>query len=399
MENARLLHAIITTAPDGIIITDIGGMIERINPAVLKLFGYHRDELTGQHISVLISEISSSLSEIFYPKDTPTGNTTGTGKILELTGVRKNGTTFPLRFAVSDMQYQNRTIFTGFIHDLTKRKEAETILTEYTGKLEGLVRERTKTLEQTVTALQQTKEDLKQSLEKEQEANRLKSRFVSIASHEFRTPLSSMQLSVVLIEKYLEQPDREQIVKHLNQLKNGIGNLNHILNDFLSLEKLDIPDISPVNDSFDVLAFGEELTEEMQLITKTNQIIIYQHTGSATEISLDRHLLKHCLVNLITNAMKYSGENTLIEFSTEITGDQYLFTVKDNGMGIPETDHPFIFQPFFRAHNTGKIPGTGLGLNIVERYTKLMNGEIQFTSSPDRGTQFILSFQNTNDKN
>lgn len=399
MENARLLHAIITNAPDGILITDIGGMIERVNPAVLKLFGYQKDELTGQNISVLFSQMAGSLSELFYPKDAHTGDTTGTENILELTGVRKNGTTFPLRFAVNKMQYQDRTICTGFIHDLTKRKEAEAILTEYTGKLEGLVRERTKTLEQTVTALQQTKDHLKRSLEKEQEANRLKSRFVSIASHEFRTPLSSMQLSVVLIEKYLEQPDRAQIVKHLHQVKNAIGNLNHILNDFLSLEKLDIAEICPANYSFDLLDFAEELTEEMQLITRTNQIITYQHTGSTTEITLDRHLLKHCLVNLITNAIKYSGENTLIEFSTEITENQYLFTVKDNGMGIPETDHPFIFQPFFRAHNTGKIPGTGLGLNIVERYTKLMNGEIQFTSSPDHGTQFILSFQNTNDEN
>ncbi|WP_304343992.1 PAS domain-containing sensor histidine kinase [Chryseobacterium koreense] len=399
MENAKLLHSIITAAPDGIIITDSEGTIERVNPAVLKLFGYEEAELIGKNITLLVPKGFITFRENYAPKDDHTQNSVVKSNILELTGLRKNRTTFPIRLVINQIEYQNRFICTGFIHDLTGEKKAESILKKYTGELEVLVQERTKTLEQTVIALQKTKENLKLSLEKEQEANRLKSRFVSIASHEFRTPLSSMQLSVVLIEKYLEEPDRPQILKHLFQLKNALGNLNHILNDFLSLEKLEVADISPVTESFDVMEFAEELTAEMQLITKTNQIITYRHKGSAAEIQLDRYLIRHCLVNLITNSVKYSGENTLIEFSTEITDHHYLFTVKDNGMGIPAPDQPFIFQPFFRAHNTGKIPGTGLGLNIVERYVKLMNGEVQFSSSPGQGTEFILSFRNTYDKN
>ncbi|PZU19301.1 MAG: PAS domain-containing sensor histidine kinase, partial [Chryseobacterium sp.] len=206
------------------------------------------------------------------------------------------------------------------------------------------------------------------------------------------TPLSSMQLSVILIEKYLQVSDSLQIVKHLHKIKTAIGSLNGILNDFLSLEKLEAGIVHPNHCLFDVIKFSEELTEEMQLITKEDQIIIYQHTGSESEINLDQNLLKNCLMNLISNAIKYSGEHTLIEFSTEIKKNQYVFSVKDNGIGIPEEDHSALFQPFFRAHNTGNIPGTGLGLNIVQRYVSLMDGKIQFESTFGKGTEFTLSF-------
>ncbi|PTT34475.1 PAS domain-containing sensor histidine kinase, partial [Chryseobacterium sp. HMWF028] len=159
---------------------------------------------------------------------------------------------------------------------------------------------------------------------------------------------------------------------------------------------LDTGIVKPHYDSFDIIKFSEELTEEMQLITKEDQIIIYQHTGSESEIHLDQNLLRNCLMNLISNAIKYSGEHTLIEFSTEINENQYVFIVKDNGIGIPEEDHSALFQPFFRAHNIGNIPGTGLGLNIVLRYVNLMSGEVHFESKPGTGAAFILSFRKNN---
>src|SRR5476649_1866994 len=126
----------------------------------------------------------------------------------------------------------------------------------------------------------------------------------------------------------------------------------------------------------------------MQLIAKQNQNIIYQHTGISSMINLDQNLLKNCIFNLISNSIKYSGENTFIEFNTEINEDNYIITVKDNGIGIPETDQKHLFEAFFRAHNTGNISGTGLGLNIVARYTALMNGSIEFKSSINKGTLF-----------
>ncbi|MCJ7935916.1 MAG: PAS domain-containing sensor histidine kinase [Chryseobacterium sp.] len=392
MESTKLLQAIIETAIDGIITIDGRGKIESLNPSALKIFGYEEGEITGKNISVLMPEPDKSRHDGYLLTYQNTGEKKIIGKGREVKGLRKDGSVFPFRLAVSEVQLHDRVIYAGFIHDLSKEKEAEEFLKKYTAELEELVENRTRSLKKMLCKLEEAKEEANVSLQKEKELNRMKSRFVSMASHEFRTPLSSMQLSIVLIEKYLQISDHGQILKHLHKIKNAIAGLNSILNDFLSLEKLDTGIVKPQAVLFDVVTFSEELTEEMQLITKEDQIIIYQHTGSEYEINLDHNLLRNCLMNLISNAIKYSGEQTLIEFSTEINEDRYIFTVTDNGIGIPEEDHSALFQPFFRAHNIGNIPGTGLGLNIVLRYVNLMGGQIHFESKPGSGAAFILSF-------
>lgn len=392
MENARLLEAIIQTAIDGIITIDQRGKIESLNPAALKLFGYAQEEVMGQNISMLMPDPDKSAHDGYleHYKDTGQRHIIGIGR--EVKGLRKDGSTFPFRLAVSEVQYENRKIYTGFIHDLSKEKEAEERLREYASELEGLVEERTKSLKKTVTALREAKEEVSLSLEKEKELNQMKSRFVSMASHEFRTPLSSVQLSASLIEKYAQPYENVNIQKHVYKIKNAVGNLTTILNDFLSLEKLEAGRVEPTFQSFDLVRLAEEITEEMQLIAKQDQNIIYQHTGLESVVLLDQNLLKNCMINLINNAIKYSGENTFIEFNTEINERQCIVMIKDNGIGIPDTDQKHLFQPFFRAHNTGSIPGTGLGLNIVLRYVGLMKGEVQFESRINQGTTFILSF-------
>ncbi|HVW95916.1 MAG TPA: HAMP domain-containing sensor histidine kinase [Mucilaginibacter sp.] len=283
-------------------------------------------------------------------------------------------------------------IYTGFIHDLSPRKEAEDKLKNLAVQLEEQVKERTLTLNNIVEQLRRSKEEVSLSLEKEKELGLLKSRFVSMASHEFRTPLSAIQLSVSLIDKYALVPDTGRIRKHVGKIKNAVGNLTSVLNEFLSLEKLEIGKVEPNFNRFDLVEFGEEITEQMQMIAKQNQNIIYQHTGTDNMVRLDRNLLKNCIFNLISNAIKYSGENTFIEFNTEIEAQICRITIKDNGIGIPEADQKHLFEAFFRAHNTGTIPGTGLGLNIVARYTCLMNGEVDFKSQVNQGTLFTLSF-------
>ncbi|GAC1300213.1 MAG: hypothetical protein NVSMB24_00290 [Mucilaginibacter sp.] len=241
-------------------------------------------------------------------------------------------------------------------------------------------------------ALQQAKEEVSFSLEKEKELGHLKSSFVSLASHEFRTPLTAVLLSASLIEKYAEPFENTNISKHVGKIKNAVDNLTTILNDFLSLEKLEAGKIEPSFTSFDLVKLAEEITEEMQMVAKQNQNIIYQHTGTTSMIKLDSNLLKNCIFNLITNAIKYSGENTFIDFNTEINEQSCIITIRDNGIGIPTASQKHLFEAFFRAHNTGSIPGTGLGLNIVARYTKLMNGKIDFKSSDKQGTVFTITF-------
>ncbi|MGZ3755950.1 MAG: PAS domain-containing sensor histidine kinase [Mucilaginibacter sp.] len=392
MENALLLQSIILNAIDGIITIDDRGKIESINPAGCKLFLYTPEEVIGNNVSMLMPPPDRQNHDEYISRYQRTGDPHIIGIGREVTGLRQDGTRFPFRLAVSEVKLSGRTIYAGFIHDLSREKEAEETLRDYALHLEELVEQRTESLKHTVDALQLAKEEVSLSLEKEKELGQLKSRFVSMASHEFRTPLSAVQLSASLIEKYAQPFDNPNISKHVGKIKNAISNLTTILNDFLSLEKLEAGKVEPAFSTFNLVKLSEEITEEMQMIAKQNQSIIYQHTGIVSAVRLDQNLLKNCIINLIANAIKYSGENTFIEFNTEINEKNCIVTVKDNGIGIPETDQKHLFEAFFRAHNTGNIPGTGLGLNIVARYANLMNGRIEFKSSVNHGTLFTILF-------
>ncbi|WP_164108572.1 MULTISPECIES: PAS domain-containing sensor histidine kinase [Sphingobacterium] len=393
LESARLLEAIIETAIDGIITIDNKGIVETINPAALTLFGYDAEEVIGNNISMLMPEPDRSSHDSYISNYKETGRKKIIGIGREVRGKKKDGTTFPFRLAVSEVFYKDKSIFTGFIHDLTKEKKAEDELLKHTLELEEVVRHRTKDLISLVSELEKAKADVSNSLEKEKELNQLKSRFVSMASHEFRTPLSSVQLSASLIDKYIERPDFDAVIKHTNRIKGSVQLLNNILNDFLSLEKLEAGVVVVNKQEINLVHLGEEISGEMQLICKKNQHIVYQHTGAQAEFFLDAHLLKNSIINLISNAIKYSGEDTFIEFSTEITEDMCTIVVKDNGIGIPVEDQKNLFEPFFRAHNTGNIPGTGLGLNIVRRYISLMDGELEYWSAINQGALFRMVFK------
>jgi len=392
MENAALLIAIIENAIDGIITINERGIIESINPAACKLFEYIPEEVIGKNVSMLMPPPDKEQHDEYLHRYQQTGHAHIIGIGREVKGLKKSGAIFPFRLGISQVQYSGRKIYTGFIHDLSREKEAENQLKEYATHLEDLVTERTQSLKATVEALQVAKEEVSLSLEKEKELGLLKSRFVSIASHEFRTPLTSVQLSVSLIEKYAEPFKNSNIIKHVGKIKNAVGNLTSILNDFLSLEKLESGKQEAMFYDFDLVKFSEVIIEEMQVLAKQNQNIIYQHTGTESTIRLDQNLLKNCIVNLVSNAIKYSGENTFIGFTTEINERECIITVSDNGIGIPEADQKHLFEAFFRAHNTGTIPGTGLGLNIVARYTHLMNGIINFKSEVNQGTLFTITF-------
>jgi two-component system sensor kinase FixL len=334
MENAALLKAIIDNAIDGIITIDDKGKIETINPSGCKLFNYFPEEVIGQNIAMLMPSPDRDQHNNFLHNYDSSGQPNIFGMGPEVLGLRKDGVIFPFRLGISEVQFSGRKIYTGFIHDLSREKEAEERLKGYATHLEEQVEERTQLLKESVKALQDAKEKVSFSLEKEKDLGQLKSRFVSMASHEFRTPLSSIQLSAILIEKYAQQGDKENISKHVGKIKSSVGNLTGILNDFLSLDRLEAGKIESVLAEFDIVKFSEEITEEMQLVAKLNQQIIYQHTGILSTVKLDQALLRNCIINLISNATKYSGENTFIEFNTEIVGQLLTIVIKDNGIGI-----------------------------------------------------------------
>jgi two-component system sensor kinase FixL len=413
MENAVLLKAIIDNAIDGLITIDDQGIIESINPSACKLFNYTEQEILGKNISILMPppERAHHNGYLFRYKHTGDASIIGVGR--ELTGLRKNGTQFPFRLAISEVKYSGRIVYAGFIHDLSREKEVESQLQDYAALLEDQVQERTlslretvdilektkselnlslKNLHKTVSTLEQTQRDLNLSLSKEQELGKLKSRFVSIASHEFRTPLSMVQLSASLIDHHALPFNNPNISKHVVKIKDAVLNITAILNDFLSLEKLDSGQVEANLSRFNLAEFAAEITEEMQIALKGKQKIVCLHRGPGTMVTLDQNLLKNCIIILIDNAIKYSGDDSSIQFYTRINDKNCTIRLCDDGIGIPDEDQKHLFEPFFRAHNTGKISGNGLGLSILSRYTRLMNGKVDFKSSLNRGTLFTLTF-------
>ena len=239
--------------------------------------------------------------------------------------------------------------------------------------------------------LQKNREELRASLEKEKELGELKSRFVTMASHEFRTPLSTILSSASLVSKYNGDEQHEQRTKHLDRIKSSVNNLTAILNDFLSLGKLEEGKVQCNPSEFDMVSFANELTNEMRELTRRGQTIIHENVKSEAKVFLDKNLTRNICINLLSNAIKYSEEGKTILFKTSIEDGKLHIAVTDHGIGIPDTEQQHIFDRFFRANNAMNIQGTGLGLNIVKKYAELMGGEIFFTSQQGKGTTFHVT--------
>ena len=403
------LQAIFDTAIDGIIVINDRGIIEELNSATCHLFGYERSEMVGKNVSMLMPAEHSRHHDDYLEryKHTRMAKIIGIGR--EVMGLRNGGMVFPFWLSVVEIPLDERTLYAGFIHDLSKLKEAERKLKVMNEILERKVMERTYELEnavnqllalnrkleveiaQKITAQNELHEreiELEKSLAKERELGELKSRFVSMASHEFRTPLSTIQSSVSLIGRYQkseEQPNRE---KHINKVRSSVTHLTGILNDFLSLNKLEEGKVVTNLEHIDILELANEITEEMKALLKTGQVLRTQFDIEAHQVYSDRKILKNILLNLISNAIKYSDENASIDFNLKTNSDLLEFSIRDYGIGIPEEEQKHLFDRFFRASNVINIEGTGLGLNIVKKYVEMLGGEIDFNSVLNEGTTF-----------
>lgn len=242
-----------------------------------------------------------------------------------------------------------------------------------------------------ITQQKRVEAEIRKALTKEKQLNELKSRFISMASHEFRTPLSAILSSVSLISRYTGVDDQPKRDKHISRIKSNVTNLTGILDDFLSLSKLEEGKVEANPTWFDLEAFTLEIGEEMYGIAKNGQEIQVRHQGDQ-EVLLDKRLVKNILINLISNALKYSPEDCLVEVKTEVSEQYIRLVVIDEGIGIPEDEQVHLFERFYRAHNATNIQGTGLGLNIVQKYVSLLDGQVEFHSVLDQGTTFTVTF-------
>lgn len=244
-------------------------------------------------------------------------------------------------------------------------------------------------LRKSLDDLRYSEQELKKSLEKELNLSQLKSRFVSMASHEFRTPLSTMFSSVFLLERYTTSEQQRNRVKHLNKIKEAIHHMNALLEDFLSLGKLDEGKTSVACSEFDLPELMNEVMEEIEPLRRQGQTV-YFDCSNTKQVHSDKKLLKNILVNLVSNACKFSNENKRIWVKSEKCNNEMQITVKDEGMGICKDDQKYLFETFFRGRNVQNIQGTGLGLHIIKRYVELLHGKVELESEVEKGTTVSL---------
>ncbi len=392
------LKALFEYATEGIIIADKSGAIIRANPSSEKLFGYERDELINQKIEVLVPNRYAHSHEKHREGYNNNPKPRSMGKGLDLCGKRKNGTEFPIEISLSHYKSNDELYIIAFIIDISERKLAEEKIKRVNAELELKVEERTKILKETLYELEASKDELSIALEREKDLNDMKSRFVTMASHEFRTPLSTILSSASLIGKYKITEEEDKRHKHVDRIKSAVTNMTLILNDFLSAGKLEEGKINYNLESINLPSYINESLGELSNFLKKGQIINYYHEGKE-DFVCDKQFLKNIMINLVSNSSKFSPENKSIDINTFNSNSELQITVKDHGIGIPVDEQKNLFERFFRAKNVLNIQGTGLGLSIVAKYVEVLNGTIKFESELNKGTIFYINLPMQNEDN
>ncbi len=405
-------EALFQYASMGIVVANAKAEILLVNNFLLSQFGYRNPEdLVGKPIETLIPmryHPKHVHLRDHYIKD-PHPRPMGLGK--DLFAVKKDGTEFPVEVSLSSYVMGEEIFTIAFVSDITKRKEFEKAIhlqkeqlattnkkiEELNNELEGKVALRTRQLQDTLLQLEASRDELTRALSKEKDLSDLKSRFVSMASHEFRTPLSTILSSASLAGRYVDSSEQEQRNKHIQRIKSSVSNLTSLLNEFLSIGKIEDGKITANNVDFNIKELISLLCSEMEGIAKSGQHFIYVHTGEEILFS-DPGLLRNVITNLLSNAIKFSPEGSSLEVCSNVTQSSTVVTVQDNGMGISAEDQEHLFERFFRGANVTNIQGTGLGLHIVSKYIEIMDGEIQFESQLEQGTKFTITLRDQRTK-
>lgn len=403
--NVQQCVALFNYATIGIVITNNKGVIINFNKYIEVQFGYTKAEVLGKTVEVLLPKSIHSKHENYREKfyQNPQNRVMGAGR--DLYARKKDGTEFPVEVSLSHYSLNNEEFVIAFVVDISIRKNSEEFILQQrialkqaisevqkkNEDLEQKVLERTMMLKETLAELEKSKEEIHKALAAEKKLGDLKSMFVTIASHEFRTPLSAILTSFSLIEKYTTTEEQVKRERHIIRGKEAVDNMRNILEDFLSIAKLEEGEIKAQFSQIPVKEFTSIVIDEAQSLLKPGQKFNYQHTGELN-VLLDPSLLKNIIINLISNAIKFSPEGAAIIINSYVENDKFQLSIKDEGIGISEEDQEHLCERFFRAKNAFDIQGTGLGLYIVVKYLRMMGGVIKFKSELNNGTEFIILF-------
>ncbi len=388
---------------EGIVIVNEKHEIVTSNEAADRMFGYGANELLGENINLLIPReyrhSHTQQVQKYLGKNDP--RQMGHGR--DLYGRRKDGSIFPVEAGLNPFEIHGSKYVMALVTDISIRKSQEREIIELNLSLEQKVEARTQELKQTIRELKEevakrkeAEHKIMESLRKERELNDLKTKFLSLVSHEFKTPLSGILTSATLAGKYTETDQQDKREKHLKTIQSKVKYLNNILNDFLSIERLESGKATYKFETFPLSKVVNEVIYSANMLLKEGQRINYPQNIDGITINFDEKILELSLTNLINNAIKYSPAHTLIDVLVRQKNDSLTIVVKDEGMGIPEREQKYIFNRYFRAENALLDQGTGIGLNIVKSHLESLGGTITFESEEGKGSTFTITFPTKN---
>ena len=368
-KNSNIFNLLSEGISEGIIVVNRKQEIVTNNSSTEEMFGYDKDELIGKTLDCIIPKRYHQNHSNHFSSFMEKSEKRKMGNGRDLSGLRKNGEEFPVEAGLNPFVLYGNTYVMALVTDITDRKN-------YTQNLEQIVQERTK--------------QLTDALEKEKELNELKTRFLSLVSHEFKTPLSSILTSVTLFSKYKDTEQQDKRDKHVNIIKSKVKQLDAILNDFLSVERLESGKVNYSIEEFPLSKLVNEVVYDANMLLKAGQNIRYPDNIDAVLITFDEKTLALALSNLLHNAVKYSSEDSTIKILYKVEKEFLILEVIDEGIGIPEEQHKYIFDRYFRAENALLNQGTGIGLNIAKQHLENLGATLTFESKENIGSTFTI---------
>ncbi len=352
------VEAILNNSSDGIILTRADGAISQTNWMFDQIFQYQPDELFRHPLTTVVhadsvETVNAALHAVAEE---------ATVRRFEVVARRKDGTVFDAEMGLSLMRVtadDQRGGIVCHVRDITDRKHTEA--------------------------------ELIRALKQERELGELKTRFISMASHEFRTPLTTILSSTDILELYIDKMNQDQKGKHFFKIRSSVHHMTQLLDEVLLMGKVESDQIRLNPVSLNLIDLAQQVLEEVQPQAGPDLKFDVALQSEVETVWLDEKLLRHMLTNLLTNAIKYSPNGGTVSFEVSCDLEHVLIRVGDQGIGIPVQDQERLFEPFHRADNVGTIPGTGLGLAITKRAVGLHGGTISFESQVGAGTTFTIS--------
>ncbi len=405
-KNKDIFQLLSEAVSEGILVVNQERVIVATNHRTNEMFGYKENEIKDQNLNMLIPDNLHKAHDTYVDEFSKTRDQRRMAHGRTLYGKRKDGLQFPIEVGLNPFNLSGESYVMALIIDVTEKKEQEKKIKDLNDQLKQKIKTRTNELEETVAKLTQeiklreaAESKIKSALQKERELNDLKSEFLSLVSHEFKTPLSGILTSATLVGKYTKEDQQDKREKHLRTIIGGVHHLTGILNDFLSLERLEKGKEVYKFTEFSLSKVINEVVYNANMLLKDGQNIKYPENIDEIEIYQEERIISLVLTNLLHNAIKYSSEDTEIAIKVDLQPTKIIFHIIDQGIGIPEKALKYIFTRYFRAENALLIQGSGIGLNIVKKHVENIGGDIYFKSKLGEGSEFSVEFplKNVND--